>query len=54
MLPKNHRTTFDRLLSLVKEDDNRAELRSHMEDIRLPCIPFLGKLSGLYIVSGLN
>ncbi|XP_076821210.1 uncharacterized protein LOC143468106 isoform X2 [Clavelina lepadiformis] len=42
LVNKHHKTTFDRLLSLVKEDDNRWELRSHMESIRLPCIPFLG------------
>nr|CAB3265420.1 ras-specific guanine nucleotide-releasing factor RalGPS1 [Phallusia mammillata] len=42
LINKHHKSTFDRLLTLVKEDDNRWELRSHMEAIKLPCIPFLG------------
>uniref|UniRef100_H2Z5D9 Ras-GEF domain-containing protein n=1 Tax=Ciona savignyi TaxID=51511 RepID=H2Z5D9_CIOSA len=42
LVNKHQKATFDRLLALVKEDDNRWMLRSHMEAIKLPCIPFLG------------
>jgi len=42
LVPKSHRSTFERLHSLVKEDENRKSLRSHMNHIRLPCIPYLG------------
>ena len=43
LISKSNRSTFDRLLNLVKIDDNRSELRAHMEGIKLPCIPFLGE-----------
>jgi len=42
LVPRNHRHTFERLQSLVNEDDNRKTLRAHMSTIRLPCIPYLG------------
>ena len=43
VVPKNQKSQFDRLLVLVREDENRSELRTHMQDIKLPCIPFLGQ-----------
>jgi hypothetical protein len=42
LVKQHHLRTFNQLLSLVKEDGNRESLRSHMETIRLPCIPYLG------------
>ena len=49
-MAKHHKRDFDRLLSLVKEDDNRESLRAHMETIRLPCIPYLGEYICLYTI----
>uniref|UniRef100_H2XJR3 Ras-GEF domain-containing protein n=1 Tax=Ciona intestinalis TaxID=7719 RepID=H2XJR3_CIOIN len=42
LVNRHQKATFDRLLALVKEDDNRWMLRSHIGAIKLPCIPFLG------------
>ncbi|XP_077968513.1 uncharacterized protein LOC120331408 isoform X1 [Styela clava] len=43
---KHYRATFDRLRILMSEENNRMNLRKHIEGIKLPCIPYLGLYLG--------
>eukprot|EP00117_Sycon_ciliatum_P028573 scpid25592/ scgid22933/ Ras-specific guanine nucleotide-releasing factor RalGPS2; Ral GEF with PH domain and SH3-binding motif 2; RalA exchange factor RalGPS2 len=41
-LARKEKTTYQRLQTLLSEEDNRKALRHHMEHMKLPCIPYLG------------
>ncbi|XP_017125189.1 ras-specific guanine nucleotide-releasing factor RalGPS1 isoform X2 [Drosophila elegans] len=41
-LSKKDRQSFDRLSDIFSDQDNWANLRSYLESLRLPCIPYLG------------
>ncbi|KAK9753680.1 RasGEF domain [Popillia japonica] len=41
-LSKKDRQTFDRLADVFSESENWSNLRSHIESLKLPCIPYLG------------
>ncbi|KPU76820.1 uncharacterized protein Dana_GF11409, isoform B [Drosophila ananassae] len=41
-LSKKDRQSFDRLSDIFSEQDNWSNLRSYLESLRLPCIPYLG------------
>nr|NP_725613.1 Ral GEF with PH domain and SH3 binding motif, isoform A [Drosophila melanogaster]NP_725614.1 Ral GEF with PH domain and SH3 binding motif, isoform B [Drosophila melanogaster]NP_725615.1 Ral GEF with PH domain and SH3 binding motif, isoform E [Drosophila melanogaster]AAF57952.1 Ral GEF with PH domain and SH3 binding motif, isoform B [Drosophila melanogaster]AAM70887.1 Ral GEF with PH domain and SH3 binding motif, isoform A [Drosophila melanogaster]AAM70888.1 Ral GEF with PH domain and SH3 bi len=41
-LSKKDRNAFDRLSDIFSDQDNWANLRSYLESLRLPCIPYLG------------
>ncbi|XP_078603763.1 ras-specific guanine nucleotide-releasing factor RalGPS2-like isoform X2 [Branchiostoma floridae x Branchiostoma japonicum] len=42
LLSRRDKAVFERLAEVLTEDENRQRLRDYMEDIRLPCIPYLG------------
>lgn len=42
LVPKKDRVMFDKLEEFLSEADNRKLLREHMNEAKLPCIPFLG------------
>ncbi|KAH8284620.1 hypothetical protein KR018_008217 [Drosophila ironensis] len=41
-LSKKDRQSFERLSDIFSDQDNWANLRSYLESLRLPCIPYLG------------
>ncbi|CAH0547005.1 unnamed protein product [Brassicogethes aeneus] len=41
-LAKKEKQTFDRLAEVFSDANNWKNLRSHIESLRLPCIPYLG------------
>ena len=43
MLSRKDKVTYEKMADLFSEDNNRSKLRDHMETIRRPCIPYLGK-----------
>jgi hypothetical protein len=42
-LPNKDKRMFDKLQVFTSVEDNRQALRQHLEEITLPCIPYLGK-----------
>ncbi|XP_066294161.1 ras-specific guanine nucleotide-releasing factor RalGPS2-like isoform X2 [Branchiostoma lanceolatum] len=42
LLSRRDKAVFERLAEVLTEDENRQRLRDYMEDIKLPCIPYLG------------
>lgn len=42
LAPRNYKTTLEKLTTIISEAENRLSLRKVMENIKLPCIPYLG------------
>ncbi|XP_005093074.2 ras-specific guanine nucleotide-releasing factor RalGPS2 [Aplysia californica] len=42
MLSKKDKSMYERMADLFSENNNRQRLREYMENVRLPCIPYLG------------
>lgn len=47
---KKDRQSFDKLANVFSESSNWRNLRDHLETLRLPCIPYLGKNLYLFII----
>ncbi|GFN90233.1 ras-specific guanine nucleotide-releasing factor ralgps1 [Plakobranchus ocellatus] len=41
MLSKKDKSLYERMADLFSENNNRQKLRDYMENVRLPCIPYL-------------
>ena len=42
LIARKDRQTYEKISDLFSEADNRSNLRSYMDNVKLPCIPYLG------------
>ena len=42
-LPKKEKASYEKMADLFSENNNRQRLRDYMDNVKLPCIPYLGK-----------
>ena len=49
-LSKRDRTTFSHLKDLFSSNENWKRLRQHLSQAKLPCIPYLGRLTVIGVV----
>lgn len=41
-LPKKEKASYEKMADLFSENNNRQRLRDYMDNVKLPCIPYLG------------
>ena len=44
LLPKKDKQSVDKYTELFSDKDNWAKLREHMDSLKIPCVPYIGKL----------
>jgi len=42
LIARKDRQTYEKISDLFSENDNRSSLRTYMDNVKLPCIPYLG------------
>jgi hypothetical protein len=42
MLSRKDKAVYEKIADLFSENNNRQRLRENMENVKLPCIPYLG------------
>jgi len=43
ILSKKEKVTYEKMADLFSENNNRQRLRDFMDNVKLPCIPYLGE-----------